>query len=52
MMMMMMMMMVVVVVTVMLMMLIQMVTMPRYVEKASLCCHGLLLQSHCPGVES
>ena len=36
---------------VMVMMLIQIVTVLRYVEKASLCGHGRCLQSHCPGVE-
>ena len=36
------------VVMVMLMMLIQIVTMLRYVEKAALCGHRLLLQNQCP----
>ena len=43
-----MMMVVVVVVVVMLVMLIQIVNMLRYVEKAALCGHRLLLQNHCP----
>ena len=45
------MMMMMMVVMVMLMMLIQIVTMLRYVEKAALCGHRLLLQNQCPWVE-